>query len=195
VTDFGGSGLGVPPQQPDPAAPAPANPPAAYPPAAPGYPPPPDPGYAPLSGPATYPPPVEPVSGYPAPTYPAPAQPVSGYPVSGYPASPYGYSTPQAGYGMVHPGGVVSSAPRTNGLAIAAMTTSIVGLPLLLCYGAGVVACIVGAILGFVAKRQITERGDAGAGMANAGIIVGLSGVGLAVLGCVAGAILIAASA
>ena len=62
--------------------------------------------------------------------------------------------------------------PRTNGLAVASLVCSV----------AGVATCVtapVGAVLGHVARRQIRERGEAGDGLALAGIIVGwvLTGV------------------
>jgi hypothetical protein len=68
-------------------------------------------------------------------------------------------------------------APPTNGLAIASLVCSI----------AGVATCVsapVGAVLGHVARRQIRERGEAGDGLALAGIIVGwvLTGLLLAYL-------------
>ena len=65
-------------------------------------------------------------------------------------------------------------APPTNGLAIASLVCSI----------AGVATCVsapVGAVLGHVARRQIRERGEAGDGLALAGIIVGWILTGLLV--------------
>ena len=62
---------------------------------------------------------------------------------------------------------------KTNGLAIGALVTGIAALPLSFCYGVGgILAGLVGAILGHVARRQIRERGEDGGGMALAGIIV-----------------------
>jgi hypothetical protein len=84
------------------------------------------------------------------PGYQDPAYAVSGQPAAAYPG--YGYQP-------------VAVQP-TNGLAIAA----------LVCALAGIATCIsapVGAILGHIARRQIRERGEAGDGMALAGIIVG----------------------
>jgi len=106
---------------------------------------------------------------------------------AGY-APPQGYAAPVAGYAGYAPGypGYAGYQPayqrRTSGLAIAAMTTSIVGLPLLSCYGIGVFVSLAGAIMGHFARRQITERGEDGGGMALAGIIVGWIGVGLSAL-------------
>ncbi|NGZ99818.1 DUF4190 domain-containing protein [Nocardioides sp. W3-2-3] len=53
-------------------------------------------------------------------------------------------------------------------MAIASLVVSIVGLGL--CCGG---PSIVGAILGHVARKQIRERGEGGAGLALAGVIVG----------------------
>jgi len=108
---------------------------------------------------------------YPLASYP-PAYAVPGDP-SGYPE----YAVP--GY----QGAAIGYAPRpTNGLSIAAMTVSIVGLPLLTCYGIGLFVSLAGAIMGHIARRQVKDRGDAGGGMALAGIIVGWIGVGLGLL-------------
>jgi hypothetical protein len=69
---------------------------------------------------------------------------------------------------------------RTNGLSIAAMVISIVGMVSLSCYGVGgIILGTLGAIFGHVSRKQIRERGEAGAGMALAGIIVGWIAVGL----------------
>jgi hypothetical protein len=95
-----------------------------------------------------------------------------GYAVSpGYaapPGSPTGYpGFPGYGYGTPMP----IAAPN-NSLAIASLVLSLCGL------FSGITAP-VGAILGHVARRQIRERGEAGAGMALAGIIVGWIVTGL----------------
>jgi hypothetical protein len=74
------------------------------------------------------------------------------------------------------------AAPRTNSTAVASMILSIVGLVLFFCYGIGGLPGLIGAILGHVAKRQIRERGEAGDGMAKAGIIMGWIAVGLSVV-------------
>jgi hypothetical protein len=153
----------------------------------PGYPAgpyPPDPaaqpyGAPPPAYPATaYPAPAYPAPAYPAPAYPAPAYPAAGYPVPGQPA--YGG---YGGYGAV-PGTYYAPQPKTNGLAIGAMSTAIVGAALLFCYGGGLPLGIIGAILGHVSRRQIRARGEGGDGMALAGIIIGwvVTGIGLVVV-------------
>jgi Domain of unknown function (DUF4190) len=128
--------------------------------------------YPPQQQPGNWQDPSWPPPQYPDPTSGAPnyggyGTPTSGAPGYGAPASPaYGYGAP-----------MVPVAPKTNGMAIAA----------LVCALAGLVTCVsapVGAILGHVARRQIRERGEGGDGMALTGIIVGwiLTGLGLAYL-------------
>ena len=60
---------------------------------------------------------------------------------------------------------------RTNGLAIASMVLGILWL-----YWIGSVLALV---FGYIARRQIRERGESGAGMAMAGIVLGWIGVAL----------------
>jgi hypothetical protein len=64
------------------------------------------------------------------------------------------------------------AAAPNNSMAIVSLVLSLVGIP------CGLVAP-VGAILGHVARRQIRQRGEGGAGMALAGIIVGWIVTGL----------------
>jgi len=63
------------------------------------------------------------------------------------------------------PGAPVSAFREMNGLAIASFVVSLVGL----CSPLG----ILGLIFGYVAKRQIRDRNNAGGGLATAGIILG----------------------
>lgn len=142
--------------------------------------------------------------GYPAayPTYGAtdpsygtgyPAQP--GYQQPGYAAQP-GY-TAQPGYAAQpsypsyptsYPGyggyttPVMPVGQKTNGLSIASLVVSLSGAVFLLCYGAGGLLGLVGAILGHVAQRQIRERGEGGGGMALAGVIVGWIALALGIV-------------
>ncbi|MGC9667901.1 DUF4190 domain-containing protein [Planosporangium sp. 12N6] len=116
--------------------------------------------YAATTGAPGYTDPYATTPGYAAPGSPA-----------GYPAQPaYGY-----GYGY---GAPVPAAPPTNTLAMVSMILSLVGL------GCGITAP-VGAIMGHVARKQIRERGEGGAGMALTGIIVGwiITGLGLLYIG------------
>ncbi|NUO55278.1 MAG: DUF4190 domain-containing protein [Hamadaea sp.] len=95
------------------------------------------------------------------PTSPEVQPPTTGYVV------PPGYAAP---YPMQY-----APVRKTNGLAIAALVTSIVAFSL--CYP----LTIVGAILGHVARRRIRETGEDGDGLALAGIVVGWIGFALTV--------------
>lgn len=96
---------------------------------------------------------------------PQPQQPPAQQPPPPY--APYAQPYPQ--YGYPYP-----PARPTNGMAIAAMVCGIVGA----CSPVG----ILGLIFGTIAKRQILERGEAGEGMATAGIVLGWIGVAATVL-------------
>ncbi|MFK3985437.1 DUF4190 domain-containing protein [Micromonospora sp. NPDC050397] len=96
------------------------------------------------------------------------------YQQAGYPAPAY-----PPGYGY-------PATPPQNGMAVASLVVSIVGVLGLCGYGLGGYLGIVGAILGHVAKRQIRERGESGGGMATAGIIIGWIAAGIAVLATIA---------
>ena len=123
----------------------------------------------------TYPQPGQPgqPGGWPDQSWPNPephqdpaaqASPYSAQPYSAQPYATPGYQQP--GY-VPQPYPVYAQTKSTNGLAIAALVCSI----------AGVATCgvtgIVGAILGHIARKQISERGEDGDGLALAGIIVG----------------------
>ncbi|MBO0854578.1 MAG: DUF4190 domain-containing protein [Nocardia sp.] len=113
-----------------------------------------------------------------APSYPGypQQQPYPSYPQGSYPqgsaypqVSPYsqqgGYPYPNAqyqpyGYGL-------PPQQRRNGLAVASLVTSLVGIATC---GVG---SVLGLILGAVALKQIGERGESGRGQAIAGMIIG----------------------
>jgi hypothetical protein len=76
------------------------------------------------------------------------------------------YAPPPYGYGY--------PPPRTNGMAIASMVLGILWI-----YWIG---SILALVFGYVAKRQIRERGESGGGMATAGIVLGWVGVGFLVV-------------
>jgi hypothetical protein len=126
------------------------------------YPPPAGGQSDPWSQPST--PPVDPtlpVSGQPVSADPyagAKVEQADPYAVPGY--APAGYPPP--GY----PGYGYPTAPKTNGLAIAALVLSLVGI-------ASCITAPIGAIMGHVAQKQIRQTGEAGEGMAKAAIIVG----------------------
>ncbi len=135
-------------------------------------------------------------AGYGTPGYGTPGYGTPGYGTPGYghaarghgwagyggqqPApSPYGYGqSSYPAYSFAY-----APSPRTNGLAVASMSVSVSALVLMLCTnGLSGFLGLVGAILGHVSRHQIRERGEAGGGMALAGVIVGWVGAGLAVL-------------
>lgn len=132
-----------------------------------------DPSWSQQQQPGAYPDPAYPVSGQPVGKdgYPSPAYPPPAYPSPAYP--PYGYP-------------VMAVTQPTNGLAVPSMVVSIVAVIGLCGYGLGGYLGIVGAILGHVSRRQIRERGEAGDGMALAGIITGWIATVIAVLATVA---------
>ena len=129
-------------------------------------------------------PPYDGVDGF----YPAPDP--SGPSGSGQYAAPYGgYAPPPQGmpygqpayqppagavpppYGQPYGYGYPYAPPqRTNGMAIASMVLGILWL-----YWIG---SILALVFGYIAKNQIRERGEAGGGMATAGIVLGWIGVG-----------------
>jgi Domain of unknown function (DUF4190) len=90
------------------------------------------------------------------------------------------WTPPPAAYG--YPYGYAAVRP-TNGMAIASMVVSLVGLASICAYGiTSVVICPVGAILGHVARRRIRQRDEKGDGMALTGIIVGWIGFAFGLL-------------
>lgn len=83
-------------------------------------------------------------------------------------------ATPPGGQNPVSPPYGYPPAGPTNGLAIASMVLGIVWI-----YWIGSVLALV---FGYIAKRQIAERNESGAGMATAGIVLGWVGVGFLML-------------
>jgi hypothetical protein len=117
---------------------------------------------APPSGPPETPAQDAPYSPYTsdAPNAPAASSDADLPPLQGPAAPPYPYWVPPK--------------PGTNGFAVAALVVGIVGL--CLCFG------FLGIIFGHIARRQIEETGQAGAGLATAGIVLGWIAVALVVL-------------
>jgi hypothetical protein len=105
-------------------------------------------------------------AGLPPPVYPPPYPGAAGYP--GYPG-PAGYYP--GAYDPYRP----TKPPGTNGKAIAALVTSLVGL---LCCG---LPSIVGLILGVIGMRETKRTGQDGYAIAMIGTIIG----GLALAGWV----------
>jgi hypothetical protein len=105
-----------------------------------------------------------PTSGNPYPTSPA-------YQAPGqYPASP---QYPVPGYGAP------MQAGQNNVMAIIALVLGIVSIPLVCCYGIGLLPGAAGIILGILGMKKAKELGGSGKGMALAGAICG--GVGAAI--------------
>ena len=95
---------------------------------------------------------------------------------------------PESGRQPPHHPGTYGNPPAqrsTNELAIASLVLGIVGIPFVL-PSLGIVVFLVPAILalvfGYVARKQITQRGQDGAGMAKAGIVLGSVAIGLYVI-------------
>ena len=109
----------------------------------------------------TAPPPVPPAPA--APSAPAAAQTPPPSPMQA--PQPYGYAAYPPQYG-----------PRTNALAIVSLVSSLVGLVVWF------LAPIAGIITGHIALGQIKRTGEAGQGMAMAGLIIGYVLTGLSVL-------------
>jgi hypothetical protein len=107
---------------------------------------------------AAYPGPPDPAAGW---RYPPPE---TGYPPGywpGYP--PGGYGSP-AGYPLAAP-------PGNNPLAVFSLVVSVIGL-VPLC---GFISSLTGILLGAVALTQIKRTGQAGYGLAVAGIVIGVA--------------------
>ncbi len=136
-----------------------------------------DPGYAQAqvqSNPQSSP--QGPVAGFQQPPgYPQPGYPQPGYPQPGYPQPGL-----QPGYQPGVPawqGGAGYSGPKTNGLAIAALICGIVQF-----FGLWLLGTIPAIVLGHMARKQIRQRSDQGAGIALAGLILGYVGLALTVV-------------
>jgi hypothetical protein len=166
--------FGQQPQQPDPFAPPPADPTAP--------PPPPPPAYDPYG--------QQPVSPPPSPFTPPPPAPQNPYdpyaqqqsPVPQYQTPPQ-YGQPYGAAQQYPYGPPMADPAKQNGMAIGSMITGIVSIVAACCCPIlGLLAGIAGGVLGFLARKQIAERGGQGNGMALAGLITGGVGVLLAIV-------------
>jgi hypothetical protein len=124
--------------------------------------------------PAPYPTAPYPAAGYPPGDQPGPsggypggAYPGGGYPSGGYPADPS-----QTGY----TGQGLAPSRASNGMAVASLVLGILGLTFF--FG---IASIPAVIVGHIARKQIRERNEDGAGLAIAGLVTGWIGVALVV--------------
>lgn len=127
------------------------------------------------------PPPYDPNAGQQPYTPPAPApQPYAQQPYAQQPYTqpvapqPYAQAYPQQGYA-----GTV--APANNTLALVSMISGIAAFVVVPFIGS-----IVAIITGHMAKKQISQTGEGGSGMATAGLILGYVGIAFVVLAVVA---------
>lgn len=149
----------------------------------------PDPYAAPPQYPATPQYPTAPQ--YPAPQYPAgpdfstgsPGGPPPAYPTSGAPQSPYGAGVPP--YGYTAPGAPAGTGTN-NTMGLVALITGILSIVTCWCPFLGLPLGVVGAVTGYLGKQKV-DRGEANnRGVAQAGFITGLVGLGLGVIGIIA---------
>jgi hypothetical protein len=96
-----------------------------------------------------------------------------------YQQQPY----PQGGYaqgGYTQQGyGYAPSTPN-NTMALVSLIAGIGGLTIL-----PFIASIVAVITGHIAKKQISETGEGGSGLATGGLVTGYIGIGLGILGII----------
>jgi len=74
------------------------------------------------------------------------------------------------------------STTKLNGLALAGLIVSIVGLVLFFTGWLGAVIGLVGLILSIIGRRQVAQRGDRGRGLTTAGIIIGIAAILVGIL-------------
>jgi Domain of unknown function (DUF4190) len=125
-----------------------------------------------------YPPPGYQGQGYPTPGYQGSGYQGSGYQGSGYP--PPGYQAPGYPPPGYQPAGYPPGWRPTNQMAIAALVCGCAQIFFWL------LAAIPAIILGHMARRQIRQTGEAGDGMALAGLILGYAGLVLSIGGIIA---------
>jgi Domain of unknown function (DUF4190) len=117
---------------------------------------------APLEYPASHPGPPGYPPGFadlPPPVYPPP-----------YPG-PVGYPPPYPGQ-VAQPYPYRPAAPAgTNGKAIGALVTALLGIPACMCF----VPSLVGIVLGVIAMGETKRTGQSGYGFALAGVVVGIA--------------------
>lgn len=95
----------------------------------------------------------------------------AGYQQGGYQPGGYGQGMQTWSGGPGYPAG------KTSGLAIASLVCGIIQFVFL-----GILASIPAIILGHLARRQIRQTGERGAGMAMAGLVLGYIGVALTII-------------
>lgn len=87
---------------------------------------------------------------------------------------------PPPGYGQQYPQGYGQQPPKNSGMAITSLVLGILGV---VCCGCGLFS-IAAVVFGHLGKKEIAESGGTktGAGMAQAGFILGLVGIAISVL-------------
>jgi hypothetical protein len=86
------------------------------------------------------------------------------------PGQPPPYQAPPPGYQQF---GMQPAAPqKTNGMSVASMVLSLVNI--IPCFWFFPLPALLGVIFGFVGRGQIKKIGGKGAGMAIAGIVIGI---------------------
>lgn len=107
---------------------------------------------------------------------------VDGWSQSPAPAAqpPFG-SPPNTPFAAPPPGGPGARGP-TNSKAIASLVLGIVGCCTVWIYGLGIILGIVGLVLGIIANKEIKASGQAGSGMAVAGIVLGSIAIAAGIL-------------
>ncbi|WP_169786892.1 DUF4190 domain-containing protein [Nitriliruptor alkaliphilus] len=109
---------------------------------------------------------------------PGAQQPGAQQPWGGAPAGAAPWTEQQPSWG---PGG--AAAPASNGMAVGALVTGIVALPLLVFVGVGgLIGGIVAVILGIVALRRVKRGTGSGRGLAIGGIVLGAISIVMGVL-------------
>ena len=115
-------------------------------------------------------PPQQPQYGETQPAYGQAAYGQAPYGQAPYGQAPYGQAPYPGQYGPMV-GYPYPPPQRTNGMAIASMVLGILWLDW--------IGSILALVFGYLARNQIRERGEAGSGMATAGIVLGWIGVGI----------------
>src|SRR5579859_5820816 len=130
-----------------------------------------------LPPPQSYPPPSQniPPPVFPqAPGYQQPAYQQPGYQQAGYQQAAYQQPVPR---GVAVPPVPAYAVQKTNGMAIAALVCGIVQF-----FGFWLLGTIPAIVLGHMARNQLRQRNEQGAGLALAGLILGYVGLALTVV-------------
>jgi hypothetical protein len=78
---------------------------------------------------------------------------------------------------------------KTSGYAIASLVLGIVGLPIICPL---LIPSVLAVVFGFMARKDIRQKGHGGDGMALAGLITGFIGIAAAIIAIVVGIVLLA---